>query len=184
MQLDKTLQTKSIEFPSFATSETPKTLASVKNAFVGKIEDLSFCTWISFSFFKKDTFVLYDGGNGTKNEGFGIQLYTEIGFLALGDIWYMYELPPNSKQPESWQQYCFTLEFASKIVKFYVDDHLVFEKIDELNLKDFKFSENLVQNSIFGKKYYENDASFNGQFTGVNIWSSVLTKTMIKVSNL
>ena len=176
------LQTKSIAFPFFSSQDTPQTLTSVKNGFVGKIENITFCTWVSFYFFKKDTFLLYDVGNGTKNEGFSIQLYKNVGFLAFGEIWYLYELPPGTKEPETWHQFCFSLDFEPKIVKMYIDDMLVMLKEEKKNLEDFKFSDRLVERSIFGKKFYQSDPYFGGQFTGVNIWSSVLPESTIKVN--
>ena len=181
LQTGQTLQQKSIAFPFFPSSHTSKTVASVKNGFVGKIENITFCTWVSFYFFKKDTFIIYDDTNSTKNNGFGLQFYTETGFLAFGDIWYMYELPPGTKEPETWHHFCFSFDFFSKNVKFFIDDKMVMDKDDKENLENFTFTNNLISRFILGKKFYPSDPPFNGQVTGLNIWSKVLTEKQIKV---
>ena len=158
---------KVVTVPRFVEPEVKKSTVflRIKDSKSPPLENITSCMWIASE--------LESHGSvwSTGNPHFRTYLSKSRRYVTINGVASRFEYPPHYKfSPEKWIFHCFSLHGGTKNLQVFFDGEKVLERSLETALSDFGIKENFLMNDTFADAY-----SFAGEFSDLNIWSTVLT---------
>ena len=160
-----------VRTPRFEEDKAPtESFSRLQNVSSPVLTNLSTCLWVSMDL--GDLGVIWS----SEKAFFSVILRKKAKYIVIGGVYIRIDFPKAFFfTHEKWFFFCFLYNNRNKRLNVFLDSEKIFNKVIEKHLDGFVIEQDFLKHEIFGES-----GEFSGQFTDLNIWSTILNDEDIK----